>query len=139
MKKAFAIGKLRELGYKITPQREYVLDLFLNSKEHPSAEALYGMVKERFPYISLSTVYNTLNTLVDIGLAKTIYLEDKTYFDPNLEPHSHFICEHCGSIYDMEPVSIDLSSVKNDNIARTTSVEVFLYGVCKNCINVKAN
>ncbi|GAB6078214.1 Fur family transcriptional regulator [Hydrogenobaculum acidophilum] len=139
MKKAFAIGKLRELGYKITPQREYVLDLFLGSKDHPSAESLYGMVKERFPYISLSTVYNTLNTLVDIGLAKTIYLEDKTYFDPNIEPHSHFICEHCGNIYDLEPIYIDLSNIKNEHMAYSTTFEVFIYGICKECIKTNEN
>lgn len=139
MRKLFAINKLKELGYKITPQREYVLDLFLSSKEHPSAETLYGMVKEKFPYISLSTVYNTLNTLVDIGIAKTIYLEDKTYFDPNTEPHSHFICENCGSIYDVEPIHLDLSVVKSENIAYSTAVEIFIYGVCKECIKIKDN
>jgi Fur family peroxide stress response transcriptional regulator len=139
MKKAFAIGKLKELGYKMTPQREYVLDLFLDSKDHPSAETLYGMIKEKFPYISLSTVYNTLNTLVDIGLAKTIYLEDKTYFDPNMEPHSHFVCERCGTIYDMEPVSINLKDLKSDHLLYPKSVEVFVYGVCKGCANINEN
>ena len=139
MKKEFAISRLRELGYKITPQREYLLELFLASKDHPSAEALYTMVKEKFNYISLSTVYNTLNTLVDMGLAKTIYLEDKTYFDPNIEPHSHFICEHCGSIYDLEPVSVNLSDIKNENIAYSTGVEVFIHGVCSKCAKISRN
>ncbi len=137
MKKLFAINKLKELGYKITPQREYVLDLFLDSKDHPNAEALYSMVKEKFPYISLSTVYNTLNTLVDIGLARTIYLEDKTYFDPNVDPHSHFLCEHCNQIYDIEPINLDIKRVKDENIAYTTGVDIYIYGICSKCIKTK--
>ncbi len=138
MKKLFAINKLRELGYKITPQREYILDLFLKSKEHPSAESIYNTLKENFPYISLSTVYNTLNTLVDIGLARAIFLEDKTYFDPNIEPHSHFVCEHCGKIYDLEPVSIDLKSLKTEYISRIHNLDVYIYGICKECTYIKA-
>lgn len=138
MKKVFAVNKLKALGYKITPQREYILDLFLESKDHPSAEFIYNTLKERFPYVSLSTVYNTLNTLVDIGLARTIFLEDKTYFDPNIEPHSHFVCEHCGKIYDLEPVSIDFKSLNTNYISRINDLDVYIYGVCKECTQPKA-
>lgn len=139
MKKLFAISKLKELGYKITPQREYILDLFLESKDHPSAEFIYKVVKEKFPYISLSTVYNTLNTLVDIGLARIIFLEDKSYFDPNLEPHSHFICDNCGKIYDIESIPINITNLKNENITRINGFDIYVYGICRNCAKITLN
>ena len=47
-------------GLKLTPQRLAILDYLKENREHPSAEMIFKSVREKFPTISFSTVYNTL-------------------------------------------------------------------------------
>ena len=62
------ISRLKSHGYKVTHQRLVVLDYLQRSREHPSAEVIYSDLKERYPTISLATIYNTLEMLTKVGL-----------------------------------------------------------------------
>ena len=53
---------------KITKQRRAVLEAFLGSDEHVSAEDLYKIVSAKEPKIGLATVYRTLALLTESGL-----------------------------------------------------------------------
>ena len=65
------VQNCRRNGLKITPQRMAVYKTLLESKEHPSAEMVWGYVRRLFPGISLDTVNRTLLTLAEIGSAFT--------------------------------------------------------------------
>jgi len=54
------ICKLKDNGYKITPQRIAIVKILAKSVNHPSAEAIYEQLKENFPTMSLATVYRNL-------------------------------------------------------------------------------
>ena len=54
---------LREDGFRITPQRTAIVEYVLNTEDHPSAEKVYRNVKKKYPMVSLSTVYKTLDLL----------------------------------------------------------------------------
>ena len=67
---------LRQSGYRITPQREMILEAFAHSVDHVTAELLFTSVSQRTRSINIATVYRTLDILVDEGLATRVDLRD---------------------------------------------------------------
>jgi Fur family transcriptional regulator, iron response regulator len=97
-----AAEELRQHGIQPSAQRVAVADYVLSTCEHPSADLVWKRVKEKFPWISRATVYNTLNLFVDRGLLQRLTIaEDSVVFDPITETHHHFIDEDTGAIHDV--------------------------------------
>ncbi len=96
------IRKCREHGMRITPQRILILRQLLDNRNHPTAEDIYRAVCRTYPNISLATVYNTLNMLIELGeIREFAATNDSKRFDPNLHPHDHALCEVCGRLFDV--------------------------------------
>lgn len=97
-----AIRALEEHGIQPSAQRIAVAEYVLWTDEHPSADQVWARVRQGFPMVSRATVYNTLNLFVERGLLREhVLAEGNTVFDPNLEPHHHFVDEESGKIYDV--------------------------------------
>ena len=56
------VGRLRERGHRLTPQRYAVVRALVEGGEHPSAEQLFHRVSDAYPMMSRATVYKTLDT-----------------------------------------------------------------------------
>jgi Fe2+ or Zn2+ uptake regulation protein len=118
-------------GHDIQPsaQRVAVAQYVLDTDEHPSADQVWARVKEHFPMLSRATIYNTLNLFVEKGLLKELVLaEGKVVFDPNVEPHHHFIDDDSGTIHD---VPWNALSVRNIDALKGFDVreyQVVMYG-----------
>jgi Fur family peroxide stress response transcriptional regulator len=99
---------LSHAGLRHTPQRQLVYEILVERRDHPSAEEVYARVRERQPTISLATVYNCLETLVECGLVKQVNHErGPSRYCPNLAPHAHFHDQASGRVFDIElPPSI---------------------------------
>jgi Fur family transcriptional regulator, iron response regulator len=94
--------RLRKGGIQPSVQRVAVAEYVLATGDHPSAEQVWSAVRSRIPAISRATVYNTLNLFVRKGLLRQVQLaEGRIGFDPNLEPHHHFIDEATGTVLDV--------------------------------------
>ncbi len=104
---------LREHGIQPSAQRLAVAEYVLRTAEHPSAEQVFARVSGRLPMISRATVYNTLNLFVRKGLLRQVQLgEGRTGFDPNLEPHHHFIDEATGVVVDIPWNALEVRRVE---------------------------
>lgn len=104
---------LRERGILPSQQRMAVAEYVLGTEDHPSADEVWERVTARFPALSRATVYNTLNLFVDKGLLREYVLaEGRIVFDPNLEPHHHFIDEDSGTIHDVPWEALAVSKVE---------------------------
>ena len=99
---------LEKSSLKPTKQREHIFSLILNKKDHPTADEIYTRSRETMPSISLATIYNCLETLVESGLIRQVNFErESTRYCPNLKPHAHFLCKDTGTIYDVDlPASV---------------------------------
>ena len=94
--------RLQQCGIQPSPQRLAVAELVLVTEAHPTAEEVWAAVKARAPLVSRATVYNTLNLLVRKGLLRQVQLDEgRVGFDPNLQPHHHFIDEATGVVHDI--------------------------------------
>ena len=89
-------------GLRSTKQRASVYCSILDKQDHPTADDILLRVRKKLPSISLATVYNCLETLVDCGLVRQVNLDRaSTRFCPNLAPHAHFKCSETGKIFDL--------------------------------------
>ena len=103
---------LREHGINPSAQRLAVAEYVLDTTEHPSADQVWARVRGRFPMISRATVYNTLHLFVEKGLLRQhVLAEGRVVFDPNTEPHHHFIDEGTGAIHDVPWDAVDVRRV----------------------------
>lgn len=94
--------RLHRSGIQPSAQRVAIAEYVLATEAHPSAEQVWAEVRARVPTISRATVYNTLNLFVRKGLLRQLQLADgKVGFDPNLQPHHHFIDEATGVVHDV--------------------------------------
>ena len=95
--------KLADSGLRSTPQREVVYDVLLRKRDHPTADEVFARVKPDLPTISLATVYNCLETLVQCDLVRAVNFErGPTRYCPNLRPHAHFHDEQSGKTHDID-------------------------------------
>jgi Fur family peroxide stress response transcriptional regulator len=107
--------RLTDSGLRSTPQREVVYEVILAKRDHPASEEVFDRVKIRMPTISLATVYNCLETLVQCGLIKQVnFVREPTRYCPNLHEHAHFHNDATGEIHDVE--------IPPDLLARLRSV-----------------
>ncbi|QQS45935.1 MAG: transcriptional repressor [Acidobacteriota bacterium] len=132
------LDHLRNAGFKRTAQRELILDVFLKSEGHLSAEDLYHLVKIEDPNVGFTTVYRTLKLLAECGLAREERLGDgrKRYeHNYNHEHHDHLICTECGRLIEFYSEIIEK---KQDEIAAhykflPTHHSLRIFGLCSNC------
>lgn len=102
-KHAVLSERLKSCDVRPTPQREVVLKVILEKRDHPTADEIFARVKATMPTISLATVYNCLETLVTCGIVRQVNLERApTRYCPNLSEHAHFHDENTGEIHDIE-------------------------------------
>lgn len=95
--------RLADSGLRATPQRELVYSVLLAKRDHPTADQVFTRTKAELPTISLATVYNCLETLVECGLVRQVNLErEPTRYCPNLRPHAHFHDEQTGFTHDID-------------------------------------
>lgn len=90
-------------GQRSTKQREHIFAVILEKRDHPTADEIYARARTGMDSISLATVYNCLETLVDTQLIRQVNFErEPTRYCPNLTQHAHFYCKETGEVFDVD-------------------------------------
>ena len=132
---AYFENRCKQLGLRVTRQRQEIYRTVASSCEHPCAERVLQQVREKLPNVSLDTVYRTLSSLEEMDLLRRVGLSVKERFDGDLRPHCHFVCTQCGEIYDIffnENESIELPS-RMQEVGQVRQTQVQFKGICKMC------
>ena len=119
-------------------QRDMIYNYILSTKEHPSAEMIYEVLKKDEPNLSLGTVYRNLNLLEQLGLIRKVTnVNNVERYDAMTEDHIHFVCNKCGAVIDLPEFNQDMikQSFASTERGKIDWVNVIIGGVCKNCIN----
>jgi Fur family transcriptional regulator, peroxide stress response regulator len=131
------LAKLRQLEFRITPQRIAILKAFINSDEHPSVEQVHALVKINFPTTSLATVYKTVTLLKGVGeILELSFPDGRNRYDGRRPfPHPHLICTKCQAILDPEVSSVDrmTTEIEQSSGYRILSHQLEFFGVCPAC------
>jgi Fur family transcriptional regulator, iron response regulator len=123
---------LEQAGIQPSAQRVAVAEYVLNTHEHPSADLVWKRVKEKFPWISRATVYNTLNLFVEKRLLQRLNIaEDSVVFDPIIENHHHFIDETTGAIHDVPFERVQVCNIETLGDYEIHDYQVVMRGTVK--------
>lgn len=127
---------IKELG--LTRQREVVLQVICDEKEHLTANEVFDKAKVLLPTISFATVYNSLRYLKDAGhIAEISFGSGAARFDSMTSRHDHAICTKCGKLVDMEldlPAELVRLAAEYSRF-KPESLELTLRGLCPECSN----
>ena len=128
---------LKQAGMRLTPQRIAICRLLSETSAHPTAAAIYKQVRVQFPSLSLMTVYNTLNTLVDLGAVNALGNagDDNVHFDGNTSPHINLACISCHKIEDVaSPQIANLGDeISGASGFKLLGARMMYYGLCPDC------
>ncbi len=122
-------------GIKPSYQRLKIYEYLITKKNHPTVDMIYKELLPQIPTFSKTTVYNTLELFMEKGIAIMITIDEKeTRYDADTSVHTHFKCEQCLSIYDL---NTDLSALNIPGLAEHKITEHHLYfkGICKSCLS----
>jgi Fur family transcriptional regulator, stress-responsive regulator len=97
------VVRLRERGWRLTAQRRVIAETMTGEHVHLAADEVLERARQVLPEVSLATVYNTLNELVEMGeLLEITHADGRKRYDPNVtEPHHHLVCVDCGRMLDV--------------------------------------
>lgn len=131
-------GDLRARGKRLTRQRQLIWEaLTAESDRHLSAEGVVERVRSQLPHVSASTVYRTLELLVDEGLLlRTDLGTDRAYYEPAREhAHHHLVCERCGAVQHFHDELLgDLGArIRAASGYVLGAGEITLFGLCPTC------
>ena len=131
------VERLRQRGWRLTAQRRVVAEVLVGEHVHLTAEAVHAAARAALPEISMATVYNTLNELVDMGEVLEIGAgHGPKRYDPNADvAHQHLLCVGCGTLRDVQPEGeTDLALPPGeDHGFRVVSVDITFRGLCPSC------
>jgi len=132
-----AADLLRRAGCRPTAQRLLVLQA-LGRGDHVSAEDVLAHARERYPSINPSTVYRTLDALVEAGIARRTDLgSDRLFYEmARQHRHHHAVCESCGAVAHLHDASLGpLAAALHEETgyALTAEREIAIPGICPAC------
>ena len=131
------ITELQTRGMRVTPQRSIIFEAIEKLEGHITAEDIFQEVQKVNSYISLATVYRTLELLQELDLInQTNFGRSQTYFAlKDHGAHHHLVCQECGYIEEfpdelLTSLRIDLEQ-RYGFQAQTDHISIF--GVCRKC------
>ncbi|GJL77763.1 MAG: transcriptional repressor [Nitrospinaceae bacterium] len=129
---------LRESNLRFTPQRQTILEVFLESEGHVEVESLFLEVQKKDASIGIATVYRTMNLFVECGLARENILGagQKTFEQLYRQGHhDHLICLQCREIVEFEHPLIEKYQLEICQSYGFTLNQhrMEIYGTCSKC------
>src|SRR5688572_18491422 len=125
--------RLSASGFRFTPQRRHVYDVLSQKLDHPTADEVFMRVKKVMPEISLATVYNCLDALVESGMVRQVQLQrGATRFCPNMEEHCHYYCDKCGAVFDVS-LATAAPVVPRPKGFQVDHYDIAAHGLCADC------
>lgn len=131
-------NRLREHGYKVTPQRLAVYEALAEELWHPNAEMLYKKVQSKCPSMSFATVYKIVEILHNINVIKILNTgEDSFRYDANMSEHYHLRCLSCGCVDDAfvadEATEQLTKLVEEQSGYEVQGRQFYFFGLCPKC------
>lgn len=127
---------LRRCGYRVTPQRELVLDA-IKELGHATPEDICGRIQRTVGGVNLSTVYRSLEVLEKVELVSHAHLHhgSPTYHLAAEADHLHLVCRDCGAVVEVAPRAADtMIETLDDELGFATDVRhLTVFGRCRDC------
>src|SRR5258708_26315961 len=125
---------LETSGLRFTAQRYAVMAFLMDHKGHPTAGEIFKAVNRVDPRSSRATTYNNLRDLVKAGLVREVAVEGRAgRFDLEGMRHHHFICDHCGSVEDVDWYDVPKPAARSLGKRIVRECQLIFRGFCAKC------
>lgn len=135
-----ATDLLHQHQLKATKPRLKILNYLMENHNHPTADMIYRALVAEDDHLNRATIYNTLNSLIEVGIVIEIKNGDNSsHYDFFVEPHFHIICKNCGKIADVFYPNFDeIENKMRENAEEqtgyiTSSSHLEIFGICPSC------
>jgi Fur family ferric uptake transcriptional regulator len=129
-------AQLRARGYRLTPQRQLVLEA-VGVLGHATPDEIVTQVRRTAASVNISTVYRTLELLEELGLVQHTHLGHgaPTYSVKGDDDHVHLVCRTCGSVQEIDRALVgDVLTRLDEAVGFSVDIGHFaLFGVCRVC------
>lgn len=127
---------LRDKGYRLTPQRQLVLEA-VRTLGHATPEEILAAVRRTADGVNASTVYRTLELLGELGLVTHAHLGHgpPTYHYAEQDEHLHLVCRDCGAVIETDTaVAADLvEHLDREHGFEMDARHFAIFGRCAEC------
>lgn len=124
-------------GYRLTPQRQIILDAVHTAGGHCTPDQIYERVQRVNSAINRATVYRTLEFLLKLGLVTTAHLEENqvVYEIAGIKPHHHLVCQNCRHLVEIDHEMIDplFQQLQTKLDVTILTDHLVLFGLCPEC------
>jgi Fur family ferric uptake transcriptional regulator len=141
-------GKVKDCGYRITAGREAIIEALSATHDHLSAEDVYARIHDKYPNVGLTTIYRTLDMLVNLGLVfKFDFGDGKARYELTEGPkgahhHHHLVCTGCKRVIDytdfiddeVELLRRTEKGLSDKYRFRIDNHLIQFYGTCTDCL-----
>ncbi len=127
---------LRQKNLKHSKPRHDILEVFLDSEGHLSAQELCEQARRKNPRIGFATVYRTLKLLEECGLARSMDYGDGTQrYELDRFQHHHIICTSCNRTVEFLSPELEalLQRVQQQHQFTPQSYAVRILSMCTDC------
>jgi Fur family ferric uptake transcriptional regulator len=127
---------LRASGYRVTPQRQLVLEA-VSRLEHATPEEIFADVRQIASGVNVSTVYRTLELLEQLGLVTHTHLDHDAprYHLAAEAEHVHLVCRQCEKVTEIDKAAIRplVAALEQSHGFRTDVGHLTIFGLCAAC------
>ena len=124
-------------GYRLTTQRQMVLDAVCEAGRHASSEEIYKRVQEKSSAVNRATVYRVLKFLKELDLlSATVDANGRVEYEiARDEPHLHFFCRSCGANIEFpDEAFVTFTETLHQQYGfKVETDHITLTGLCTNC------
>jgi len=129
------LEKLRQGGFKLTPRRLAIIELFKDCDSHLTPEEVWNKLKKQFDQCGLPSVYRNLESMVECGVLTRIQQFDrKRHYGlctSDHDHHHHITCVKCGKVEEIPDCAI--VNKKKIKGYRIVSHYMQVNGICVKC------
>jgi Fur family transcriptional regulator, ferric uptake regulator len=129
---------MRQRGFRVTPQRQLILDAICEGGGHTTFEEVFARVQAKSNAVNRATVYRTLDFLcelrlvvaADIGGGHTVYeIAGET-------PHHHLVCLNCRQVQQISHDTVKelFAKLEREQHFRVETDHLALFGLCQACL-----
>ncbi len=127
---------IREQGFRMTPQRELILEAVCAGGGHTTVDEIYERLHARAPSINRSTVYRTLEFLQAMRLVVAAEIDGHWVYEiAHEQPHHHLHCQVCGGDTEIsqEVLVSAFAAIWQQHGFRIDTDHLVLKGTCRRC------
>jgi Fur family ferric uptake transcriptional regulator len=128
---------IRRRGFRVTPQRQLILEAVRAGKGHITPDQVYNRVSRKAPALNRATVYRNLEFLAEQHLITSTDVGSggKVYEIASQEPHHHLVCENCGKAEQINHSIMQraFKQIEREHGFKVTTSHLALFGLCQDC------